>query len=180
MRQLEKCSFAMWKHVPNFSHYCVNQYGEVVSLITNKTLVHSRTKKKYHSVRFCDNNVQKRILLHRLMLQCFIGKKDGFVVDHIDDNPENNILTNLRWVTQSQNIQKSFDLGRSKSPLAMTGKFGKLHGGSKPIGGFDKDGNMVISFESISLAKIAGYHVDGSLYGYGGRKTCKGLNFKYI
>ena len=33
--------------------------------------------------------------------------RDGFVVDHIDNNPWNNHYTNLRWVTQKFNVERS-------------------------------------------------------------------------
>ena len=42
--------------------------------------------------------------LHRLVYELFIGKiPDGYEIDHIDTNPSNNTVTNLRAVTPKEN-----------------------------------------------------------------------------
>ena len=57
--------------------------------------------------------IWKRV--HRLVFETFVGKiKSGLQIDHIDGNKQNNVVTNLRQVTQSQNAQAYWDrkLGR--------------------------------------------------------------------
>ena len=39
-------------------------------------------------------------------------------VDHIDNKPGNNTLTNLRWVTPSENVQHSFDTNANRKSNA--------------------------------------------------------------
>lgn len=47
----------------------------------------------------------KMYLVHRLVLLAFRGEPaEGQVCCHIDNNPANNALTNLRWDTQKENI----------------------------------------------------------------------------
>lgn len=63
-------------------------------------------KKKYIRVYVWDyetnKNVSKR--LHRLVWETFKGAiPEGMQIDHIDGNPENNSLNNLRCVTAEEN-----------------------------------------------------------------------------
>lgn len=47
---------------------------------------------------------QVRFLLHRLILQCFVGPcPDAHECRHLDGNKANNALANLAWGTRSQN-----------------------------------------------------------------------------
>jgi hypothetical protein len=170
----------MFKHVAGFPHYCVNEHGEVFSLRSNKQLSYSKTKHGYMSARFCENNIQKRRLLHRIVLSSFCGYSEARPhVNHKDLNIKNNSLPNLEWCTVSENMKHSFAHGRKPSK-AFEGKFGNLHHNSINIVGY-KDGNVVCEFESISLAREAGYILDF----YKKRKNriegvtvCKGITFK--
>lgn len=44
--------------------------------------------------------------LHQLVMECWGPKKPGpgYVIDHIDRNKQNNDISNLRWVTFSENM----------------------------------------------------------------------------
>ena len=53
-------------------------------------------------------------LVHRLVLETFIPTPDeesDWVVDHIDNNKENNSLKNLQWLTRTKNLRKRDELG---------------------------------------------------------------------
>lgn len=52
------------------------------------------------------------------------------VVMHLDDNPNHNHVSNLKWATQSENIQSAYDKGRAKTSLPLT-RDGELHPSSK-------------------------------------------------
>lgn len=54
-----------------------------------------------------------RHLVHRLVAMAFIGEdKSKPVINHIDNNPLNNNVTNLEWCTQKENIRHSMVYGR--------------------------------------------------------------------
>lgn len=49
---------------------------------------------------------KKRYLLHRLVLTTFVGPPpDGYVAMHLNGNPQDNRLQNLKWGTQSENCR---------------------------------------------------------------------------
>ena len=52
---------------------------------------------------------QTTIFLHRLIMENVPHRPDQTEIDHIDGNPLNNRLDNLRWVTSSVNSQNTRD-----------------------------------------------------------------------
>lgn len=101
--------------VEGWNDYYINNLGEVYSY-KNKYRSRKGWKKlkpevinKYLYVNFVDGNKKKRYAVHRLIAQYFCeGYSDGLVVNHIDGNCSNNHYTNLEWVTQRENVVKSY------------------------------------------------------------------------
>jgi hypothetical protein len=62
--------------------------------------------KRYEMIILSKNGVTKTHTVHRLMGLTFLSNPDGLPeIDHIDNDKTNNHITNLRWVTKSQNQQ---------------------------------------------------------------------------
>jgi HNH endonuclease len=58
--------------------------------------------KRYHQVKIN----QQHHYVHRLVLETFVGlAPEGCECDHIDRNPSNNNLENLRWVSHYDNMK---------------------------------------------------------------------------
>lgn len=98
-------------------------------------------------------------------------------VNHKDGNRGNDFVENLEWVTQSENIQHSYDkLGRK---AAYKGKFGKDHNQSKPIIIYNNVGSM--EFENITRAsEYLGVSIQAlSMAVRKVNKTCKGYVCEY-
>lgn len=68
--------------------------------------------KGYLFSNFYWNGSAKTMLAHRIVAETYIGKcPDGYEVDHIDNCRSNNSPSNLRYVSKSENNQKSYDSG---------------------------------------------------------------------
>jgi IS5 family transposase len=94
-----------------FDSYEVSNFGNVRRKLLNgeyKILKCSIQNKGYKY--FQTNRDKKRInyLVHHLVAKVFIGERpDNLVIDHIDRNPLNNNVNNLRYITQKENTHNS-------------------------------------------------------------------------
>ena len=95
----------------------------------------------------------RTLFVHRLVASTFIPNPNNKPqVNHIDGNKKNNTVENLEWVTPSENLKHAFATGLNKGSRHMLGKCGKLHPNSIPVAAYDKNGNLVKTYESQCLA----------------------------
>lgn len=103
-----------WISVPSTNNlYEVNEYGDVRKVSRGIPLTASVTKVGYKmvSIVFSTDNVQKRYV-HDLISEVFIGKKPlGKEVNHIDGDKTNNKVSNLEYITRSENIKHGLQNG---------------------------------------------------------------------
>lgn len=87
-----------------FGKYEVSNLGRVRNSRTGRILTPTKDKYGYCVVCLCENNKRYSIKVHRLVGKAFVDNKDNKPqIDHIDGNKENNVWTNLRWVTPKEN-----------------------------------------------------------------------------
>jgi hypothetical protein len=88
--------------------YLVTVEGRVFSLKTMRFMKTTKRPDGYVYVKIGS----KTHRVHRLVAQTYIPNPENKEqVNHMDGNKANNMLCNLEWMTQSENIQHSFDIG---------------------------------------------------------------------
>lgn len=87
-----------------FGKYEVSSLGGVRNSLTRRMLTQTKDKYGYCVVCLYENGKRYSVKVHRLVAKAFVENKDNKPqIDHIDGNKENNIYTNLRWVTPKEN-----------------------------------------------------------------------------
>lgn len=104
------CNFK--KQIPSFPNYYICEHGEILSRKTNykkiKILKHIINQHNYHTVFLRKNGKQYNKRISNLVMETFVGaKQKGLEVDHIDGNRENDHLSNLRYVSRKENMEKA-------------------------------------------------------------------------
>jgi hypothetical protein len=84
--------------------YKINKIGEVYSVLRSKVLKYGIHEDGYLFVILTKESKRTKCYIHRLVaLQWIENPEDKKEVDHIDRNPKNNNLENLRWATHTEN-----------------------------------------------------------------------------
>lgn len=109
----------VWRDIPGHEgRYQVSNYGQVrsvpwVSIRSNgrsytnqsRVLAQATTDSGHLRVGLFRNKKQSGHLVHRLVLEAFVGPcPDGMESCHTDDDPSNNHVSNLRWDTRRENM----------------------------------------------------------------------------
>lgn len=133
----------MTKDIPNFPGYAITDDGRVWSkqrkLPDGRTwagrwLSPNKQHTGYLTVTLCRRGEHHQKLVHRLVLETFVGPcPDGMECCHEDGNRSNNKLTNLRWDTKSANTKDAVRHGTAAClrRKGLPGTRGEAHGMSK-------------------------------------------------
>lgn len=100
----------IWKSLDflGYPDYEVSSFGRVKSLKRGKEkiLKFEQTKANYYRVQLNAKSVRKHIFVHRLVAFAFIpndNPTEKNIINHKDQNPSNNHVSNLEWCTQQYN-----------------------------------------------------------------------------
>jgi len=87
-----------------YPSYHINKQGSVYSDFSKYFLVSHPNEYGYHRVTLkSPHGGRKTEFIHNLMVETFIGNKDGLQVRHLDGDKSNNALINLKLGTAKEN-----------------------------------------------------------------------------
>lgn len=94
-----------WKIHPEYCDYEISDFGNVKSKKTGIFIKPRANEKGYLRVNLWKDEICKRIFVHKLVCETFIGPRpNGKIIRHYpDQNPSNNNLNNLSYDTPQQN-----------------------------------------------------------------------------
>lgn len=115
-----------WRTIEGFGDYMVNPNGDVMRTGYMR-------KTKYNTVYYCEphilkpatikcgylmvvltdsNGKRKNMLVHRLVAKAYIPNPNNKpVINHIDGNKANNVISNLEWCTYTENQNHALSNG---------------------------------------------------------------------
>lgn len=152
----------IWKDITGYENlYQVSNLGNIRTLcygarnIRKSNIVRllkiGKNNVGYCKIELYKDGKTKMKYIHRLVAEAFIPNPDKKpAVNHIDGNKANNSVSNLEWVTPSENTKHAFRTRLLKPPMAN--RHGKNNPLSKPIDQYTKDGIFVKHWDSIADA----------------------------
>lgn len=110
----------IWKDIKEYEGlYQVSNLGNIYALKRKKIKRPRINKDGYYCINISKNNKRKNVLVHRLVAETFLDKKqikqqnnekinfDFLLVNHRDENKLNNSVNNLEWCTNKYNVNYS-------------------------------------------------------------------------
>jgi hypothetical protein len=111
----------IWKNIIGYNgDYQINNFGIIRSFKSGKwiNLKPFKNGHGYLEVQLYNDGEQKSYRIHQLVAEYFISKRPrGFQINHIDGDKNNNNVKNLEYVTASENVQHSHDIGLKVSEV---------------------------------------------------------------
>ena len=144
-----KLTAEKWKDVPGYEGaYMVSNLGHVKSFVKKTPHILKGWVSHYGYIHVClkDSNGKRKYWgVHHLVAMAFLPNPHHYpIVNHKDENKQNNVLTNLEWCTDKYNLAYGTCVKRRTKTLKDEGhyeKVGKMN--AKPIIVFR--GNKVIA-----------------------------------
>ena len=123
-------------------------------------------KDGYYYVQLCENGKRKRVSVHRLVAETFIDNPCNFpMVNHKDENRENNKVNNLEWCTEKYNT--NYGNARVKQAKAV----------SKAVVCIETGEVFCSQKEAGQIIKVAYQHICDCCKGK--KQTCGGYHWRY-
>ena len=158
-----------WKEIKDFINYEVSSEGVVRNKNTQQIIKTSLNNSGYLKLILYRDNKPYTRTIHKLVANTFLGESD-LEVNHIDGNKLNNNVSNLEYLSRSDNIKHAFKNNlipivkdfnsTSKRICCSNGKeYKSIHEASKDL-----------NIERVNIRKVLS----------GKRKTTHGFTFSYL
>ena len=140
----------IWKPVIGYEKlYEVSNMGNV-RIICGKNCgkLFKLQKQRYYTVCLTRKGIGKTVCVHRLVANAFIPNPHNKpCIDHIDTNPFNNKVSNLRWVSAKENTNNPNTLKSSKESWSKANK-----SRIKPVYKLDSNYKVLAKYSSCEEA----------------------------
>ena len=187
-----------WRDIEGYEGiYQVSNLGRVKSLTrlgSNNRIFYGTVRKPvidkngYCIVTLCKDGKTKNQFIHRLVAQTFLPNIDNLpVVNHKDENKQNNCVDNLEWCTVKYNTNYGTSIERRKDKRRgikmnkeIVSRIAEKH--KKPVGMF-KNGTFIRKFDSATDAvkENNNFKIMSISAACNGRiKTYRGFEWKFM
>lgn len=134
---------------------------------------------RYVRITFNDRNNRNRrksVYVHKIVAQAFVPNPENLpCIDHIDDNPLNNVATNLRWCTIKENNNK-----KHRRDLLSIRRKGKISSRRRKVVQL-KNGQVVRTYNYIMETQKYGFQNSGVHQACSGKiKKYKGYQWMFL
>lgn len=143
----------VFKDIPHYEgRYQISNKGTVWSVIRNRKMKLHRLRNGYYGICLVDKYGKKRDeLVHRLVALAFLPNPNHLpVVNHIDENKQNNWATNLEWCDYKYNNSYN-NKGKRISDTKRDN--------SSQLKQFDLKGNLIRVYNSLTDAAEENAHL---------------------
>jgi len=114
LRRVSNLPGEEWALVKGTEDYYVSNLGRFKRITHKGDSLRSKIKDLEGYIRV--NIGHRKYRLHRLVAEAFVPNPNNYpVIDHLDGNKENNVASNLEWVTQQMNTQRAYENGLIKN-----------------------------------------------------------------
>lgn len=162
----------IWKDILDYEGlYQISNFGNVKALeryvnirgkralLKEKFLKFDDSNLGYQRVTLSKNGKTKRFSVHRLVALHFLDKVEGKdIVNHLDNNPSNNHVSNLEWCTHQENMLHAQKQNRLFNSQSKGGKASAAVGLQKSLQKYSDElgniyGNILIKSLTDKRAK---------------------------
>jgi hypothetical protein len=145
--------------IRGYPDYLVDEDGRIWSNKTNKYLKPAYTNRGYASVELFNDEGSKRILIHRIVATAFIPNPYNYPqINHKDENPKNNSVSNLEWCTAKYNMnygdgaKKRHNTIDYSKPCYRENAIKNGKKAARPVSMYSLDGQFIKLFKSAADA----------------------------
>jgi hypothetical protein len=160
--------------IEGYDYYTVSNYGRVFSSFSESFRKIKHKPNGYKAIDLCNNGKHKIYHIHRLVATYFIPNPENKpYVNHIDGNKANNNVSNLEWVTGSENMIHAINTGLSDPTI------GKAVSQYTLTGGYIATYRTAVEASNITGASCSGIKKSRQSYVKGIYKTSGGYYWRY-
>jgi len=94
------------KILTDFPNYKITNEGRIYNIHRNKYLIPAKNKGGYMTLSLSNGKKRRNFLVHRLVASLYLDNPHNYLaVNHKDCDKTNNIVDNLEWISNSDNMK---------------------------------------------------------------------------